>query len=530
MSTDQTRSGPNSPAPRIPGVPLSLAVLVALVMRLVRFPQDHGSSDAVDLFTLVEATTCEGQSPWTSGLLLLQYRLGGVQPLLTWPVAELADLLELRLSPLVWSFPALLAGAALPLVVWALLRTLGASRAGLVAAWLVAVFPPAVLFSRHPGAPWMLEACVDLGTLALTAAFVRSPSRGIGWAWAACFALSAWVGNQSVALFALVPFVAAAHLVLDPEARQAPLPWLARLAGPWLAVPVLSWALALVLGLGMGTGHLAHALLTKPKVLGWYGPAVLDAAVADVGWPGLVLLGAGAVGAAFAARRAPRAALILLALFAAYTLPFLFLIPPGSTVLRTYLVQGLDALVLLAALGLGALPPWPRRGTVALVAVPLLLATASAAWRLPAPALGVLPHQGSHVPVGALYATLPLLDDLPDDAVVFTDAYGGGGLEPNVVEVVTRRSVVGLYDAVDAEAPYTAFAETPVDVVLVTRGRGDLAEATFPEHRPSLRVERDGETLLEVRTRGATEVVTRAASTARYASRPEARLCGAPGP
>jgi hypothetical protein len=73
---------------------------------------------------------------------------------------------------------------------------------------------------------------------------------------------------------------------------------------------------------------------------------------------------------------------------------------------------------------------------------------------------------------------------------VFSDAYGGSGLEPSVVDMYTQRATYGLFDGPTGSAVYGRFAKDAkrIQYLLVSPENQPLAAAYFPTFTAALDV------------------------------------------
>lgn len=231
------------PRPRAHPLALGALVTVALALRLPaldRLPNPCGD---------------EGNWAWY-GRELAAGRAVALDPDARFVSLAFARAIALSIKLFGVSFGAvrapLVAGvAAGMLVAWALARRLGAPRAGLALAALLAVHPWSVMWSRTATVPYALALPLALcATLALLLA-----ARGTSpWRWSLAGAL--FGAGMHLTPLALLPALAAGGFLLAH--RRA----LARTRGPWIALAVASLTAAPVV---WGALHVARQGATRPR-------------------------------------------------------------------------------------------------------------------------------------------------------------------------------------------------------------------------------------------------------------------------
>jgi hypothetical protein len=510
------------------------AMLVGLALRLWRYPSFFFDSDTAVLPLFVRGILCGDHSFFDSVVLLSKNMLSGVQPLMAAGFALGASGLGLPASELVWILPALILGTVLIGLAYLLLRELGFPGLGVWAAWLLAVSPPHVMFSRHNGAPWMFEAVVDLLTVLFALRLARDGRSANRAGWAICFAIAAWVGNLALALWGILPALFALRLWF-----MAPRPRLTtylrqRFLSVWTLLPLISWSWIFYWAV-IRVGHLGHAFHDKTQRWGWYLDSAWSATTADFGPAAAVALAALALLALVRIRSRPLPTLVLAAIFGAYYVPFVLFIPPGTTLVRTYITMGLTGMLLLAALGLaggGRVLAVLRWSVLSGLCVLLLLGTLNSvqeAVRLPW--VGTLRHQGSApYPHGAQAAAAWIWQRGKPGQTVFTDAYDNTLLKPWLVQYYFQMPTLGMFGALQPEVPYERFKDDAerIDYLLVLPENQHLVPRTFGERFvPRLQVKDGDRTLVFVyaRQRGTLEVMDAAAGRLQYARR-YTTLCG----
>jgi hypothetical protein len=253
---------------------------------------------------------------------------------------------------------------------------------------------------------------------------------------------------------------------------------------PWWTFPIVSTGILLYEAIVLRKGHLFHALFEKRHELGWYGNTWWQDLTWALSRTGIWFAVVGFVLSLVATRRIFSLQRLPLAMFAAYTAPFLFSIPPGSTFTRGYIVYGVNALLLLCALAYFRIPG-PRAIGVTLSSVLTLLLfvgagqSAYSLWRHPL--IGTRNFHGSYVAnVGFKAAAAWVRSHGRPGDRVFSDASGGAGLEPPLMAMYFNMPHYSLYDAPEVE-PYRRFRGKARDtsfLVVKPKNRG-LASRYF---------------------------------------------------
>jgi hypothetical protein len=349
-------------------------------------------------------------------------------------------------------------------------RHLVGNAAGLAAAALLAVSPLNIMESRHLGAPWMYEGFLQLLIVWLCLRLHSSPSKRLQVALPIAIGVYVWAGNQMMAMAPVLAYAVIAG-VRERLPGDSPKVYLAdRYLTPWWIFPVVSTGVLLYDAIAFHKGHLFHAVFEKRHEIGWYGKnwwQDLTWALSRVGiWFAVV----GFVLSLVTTRRIFSLQRVPLVMFAAYTAPFLFSIPPGSTFTRGYIVYGVNALLLLGALAFFRIPgPRAVGAAVSSVFAALLFVgagqSAYALWKHPL--IGTRNFHGNYVPNVGFKAAAAWVRShaLPGDRV-FSDASGGAGLEPPLVTMYFNMPHYSLYDAPELE-PYRKFRGKARDIAFL---------------------------------------------------------------
>jgi hypothetical protein len=485
----------------LPGVirrpkPEHVAVLIALfaiALRLYRRAPTWTSSDAANLPDLVSWFVCHRPFHWDGIRELVLYRLGGVQPLVLYVQMQLVRLMKWRATDLTWDSTTIAVSAASTYAAFLFGREVAGAAAGLTAALLLAICPMGISLGRHLGAPWAYEEFFQYLISFLLVASVRRPGRGnrIGL----CFALAVyfWTGNQMLGIAPVLAYGVAAGFAERSDDESA-VAFFRRRFTAWILVPVVSFALLLYCTFHLRLGHLAHALFHKRHDLGFYYSQWLDDASTDVGAAvvhiSLVLLILGI----FEERRWLSQRHLPVVLFVGYAAPFWFVIPPHSTLTRGYVMYGVSALLLAgAAAAFSARLRLVRAPLlVGIVGFLLVLGTLKSTYRLlDTDLVPTRAFQGAYARNnGIKTASAWIRSRGKARGRVFSDAYGGSGLEPSVVDMFTQRATYGLFDGPTNSKAYAQFAKDAkrIEYLLVSPENQQLAATYFPTFTAALDV------------------------------------------
>ena len=298
-------------------------VVLAAVLRLYRRSPVWPSSDAADVPEFVKDRVCSGTG--LQGLAdLVNYRLGGVQPLVNYVEMLFFRVLHVRVGELAWELPSIALGCAATYFAYLIGRHLVGNAAGLAAAALLAVSPLNIMESRHLGAPWMYEELLQLVIVWLLLRLHSSPNQRLQIALPVAIGVYVWAGNQMMAMAPVLAYavVAGVRERLPGDSLKG---YLAdRYLTLWWIFPVVSTGVLFYEAVVFHKGHLFHALFEKRHDLDWYGAnwwQDLTWALSRVGiWVAVVgfVLSLVTTRRVFSLQRMP------LVVFVAYTAPFLF--------------------------------------------------------------------------------------------------------------------------------------------------------------------------------------------------------------
>lgn len=444
-------------------------VALAAALRLYRRAPVWPSSDAADVPEFVKEHVCS--STGLHGLAdLVNYRLGGVQPVVNYIEMLVLRVLHVRVGELAWELPSIVLGCAATYVAFLIGRHLVGTAAGLAAAALLATSPLNIMESRHLGAPWMYEELLQLVIVWLLLRLHSSPSKKLQVALPVAIGVYVWAGNQMMAMAPVLVYAVIAG-VRERLPGDSPKAYLAdRYLTPWWIFPVVSTGVLFYDALAFHKGHLFHALFEKRHDLGWYGAnwwQDLTWALSRIGiWFAVV----GFLLSLVSPRRVLSLQRVPLVMFAAYTAPFLFSIPPGSTFTRGYIVYGVNALLLLCALAFFRIPG-PRAVGVAVssaFAALLFVGAGQSAYGLwKHELIGTKNFHGNYVAnVGFKAAGAWVQSHGKPGDRVFSDASGGAGLEPPLLTMYFDMPHYSLYDAPELE-PYRKFRSKARDIAFL---------------------------------------------------------------
>jgi len=467
---------------------LLAVVLLALALRLGpdHGPYDHQDELQLQVFVLdslpragwLESLTRIDHAAVGNPLRLLAYPLSVVHPVIVFLQTIAFDALSVPITERTWPLSTAVLGALTPLAACALVAGLAGRSAGLGAAALLAVTPLHVLLSRSLAAAWAPAFLLELLVLLAAHRHARDAARSaplLGLALAGYLLAH----NQFPSL---APVVIAAMVLFDPDRGPGRGQRAARrLLRPAVFVPPL-----LVL-IGLVAVHVAFDRLwvpefrsTGPRGVGIVGHMLmretnpgfhLDGLIREArNGLGLTLAGAAPLALLFWLRRARALGrLALLPIWSlCYVLPFIVLLPPGTTVIRGYLGDGLYPLVLLTGALLGRACEQTGSRVAAITATALLAIGAVTSWATvhqhPMPAgLTLPPFHGSARPdLGVKAAATWLRTQTDDDAKIFSL-----GIDPKLVRYYARRHAIGQLVFSSAEALACLERErTRVDAVL----------------------------------------------------------------
>ena len=431
----------------------ALIAAVAIALRVYRRAPTWQSSDASNLADFVSWVACRRFVRLYHLEELALYRLGGVQPLVLFLQMRLFRTFDVRVSELGWESSQIVVSAASTYTAFLFAREVAGPAAGLSAAALLAVTPLGIALGRHLGAPWPYEEGFQYLILFLLIASLRRPGRLVRIAFSLTLSLYFWVGNQVLGILPVLLYVLAAGYAEQQGQKLAA--FLHARWTPWLALPGLSLALLLYCTLALHAGHLYHAFFHKRHTLGFYASHWLDDASLAIGRSATYLASALAVLGASAERRwlSQRHAPLVLAF--AYALPFWFVIPPGSTLTRGYVMYGVSALLIAACTGAFSPRLRERHAPVLLVVVALLQiggALKSTYRLIDAPFISTRSFQGSWAPDNGIKAAAAWIRSRgPARGAVMSDASGGLGLEPSIMDMYLMRPNLAFNDAPSAK-------------------------------------------------------------------------------
>lgn len=486
------------------GLPIATCFVLALGCRVIRRSPELLSSDAADLAADIAALLCD-DGPWFDGIGdLILYRLGGVQPLVVLVHGLAGRYLDISIAPTTWEWTTIIVSSASAPLAFIAGRRFGGAGAGWAWGAFLAVSPIHVMLGRNLGAPWAYEICFQLALLSLTDRHLSRATAARGNPAILCTSISAyiWCGNQMLAIFPVLTFAVLAHVLEQPRGERFAFLH-TKLVSVWLLLPFASAVSLAYCTFVLSKGHLYHALFEKQKALGWYWKNFYADLVHNVGyvpaWLCLVALVC-AVSAPFKLwdrRRIP----LIYAL--CYALPFVFLVNRGTTLTRGYSIYGVTGLLGLVALMPGHIAAICARFGVTTTPGPLgwsrflnviqliflAVGTGSSAYRaysIP-DVLGVKGFQGKFGRAIGAAASAAVVQRLHQTkpkgrGVVFSDAYGGTGLEPPIMRLYFKRPFFAHYDA-PRLAPYAAFAPKAalVDFAVIRPENSELVSTHFPD-------------------------------------------------
>lgn len=497
-------------------VPLIVCFALALGFRVVRRSSELLSSDAADLASDVSGLLCSSKSFLEHVQALALFRLGGVQPVVVFLHGLMARTLDIPLEPTTWEWSTILVSCATSPLAFLVGRQFGGVVSGWAWAFFLAVSPIHVMLGRNLGAPWAYEIGFQLALLWLVDRHLQDASSSRGAVLGCLLAAYFWCGNQMMAILPVLGFAVLACAFGQSKGERVP--FLRRkLLTPWALVPLTSAAVLCYCTFVLHEGHLYHALFEKKKEAGWYWENFYSDLIHNLGyvptWLSFVAL--------FCALLVRQPLLdrrrIPLVYALCYSLPFVFLVGRATTLTRGYCVYGITGLLGLVALvptNLQAISHRFESGAASLIrqvgqavvlastALMLLAAAGASAYKLyPNQSfLGVKGFQGSFGrPIGAAAAAsyiARVAGSRPGahSGRVFSDAYGGTGLEPPIMRLYFTRPSFAHYDA-PRMAPWKAFAPRAAEVgfAVIRPENASLVDRYFPGLKLAARVVPDGQ-------------------------------------
>jgi hypothetical protein len=469
--------------PRAEHFALAIA-LVAVALRLFHRAPTWQSSDAANLPDFVSQYVCRRHFRFDYLSDLALYRLGGVQPLVLFLQMTVLRAVHWHVTELTWESSQIVVSAASTYAAFLFAREVGGVAAGLSAAALLAVTPLGISLGRHLGAPWPYEEGFQYLILFLLIAYLRRPGRGFRIGLSVALAIYFWVGNQGLGIVPVVLYVLVAGYA-EKQSEEKLVPFVRSRLTYWFFLPAASLATLLFCTFVLGKSHLYHAFFHKRHTLGIYIAKWLDDTSLDIGQSatylaiGVVLLGLIAERRLLSQKNAP------LMLCLAYAVPFWVAIPPGSTLTRGYVMYGVSALLIAACVA--AFTPKLRA-----VHVPVLLAIIgvvqvggalkSTYHLLDSDLFSTKSFQGAYAGNNGIKTAAAWIRTRGGRGAVMSDAYGGLGLEPSIMDMYLFRPSFALNDAPNAAyvyQQYTRFARR-IEYLLVSPENHKLAEVYFP--------------------------------------------------
>lgn len=483
-------------------LPLAFCFVLALTCRVVWRSDELLSSDAADLASDIASLLCSRKSALAQLEQLLLFRLGGIQPLVVFTHGWLAKALDMPLEPTTWEWSTIIVSSMSSPLAFLVGRRFGGVMSGWAWAAFLAVSPIHIMLGRNLGAPWGYEIGFQLAILLLTERHLSNASpRAAGPLWCA-LAAYVWCGNQMLAVVPVVSFAFLAHT--RSQVPGARLEFLVRkVLSYWALVPALSTTALVYCTFVLRKGHLYHALFEKRKEVGWYWDNFYSDLVHNLGYVPTWVAFAAILGAVFAPIPVLDRRRIPLVYALCYALPFVFLVSRATTLTRGYCVYSITGM-----LGLVALAPanikeicdkwgahWDQRRWRAFAAVLytsvtlfLVAAVGASVYKLYPyqPLLGVKGFQGSYGRPKGVAAAAGFISRLSATAgtssrKVFSDAYGGAGLEPPIMRLYFRLPSFVHYDA-PRMAPWKAFAPRASEVgyAVIRPENANLVSEYFP--------------------------------------------------
>lgn len=483
---------------------LTLIVLyaLALTLRLVRRSPELLSSDAADLAADVTNKLCSGKPLLTAIPDLILFRLGGLQPLVVFTHGVIARALDIAMNPTSWEWSTILVSSASAPLAFLVGRRFGGNGAAIAWALFLAVSPIHVMLGRNLGAPWAYELNFQLALLWLSERHLTKSSNATSAALWSVLSAYLWCGNQMMGIFPVLGFAFLAHTLGRPSSDRFAFAR-GKVSSPWLMLPLVSAAALAYCTFVLEKGHLHHALFEKRKALGWYWSNFYSDMVHNLGYVPTWMCFAAFVCALAVPGGTPARHRIPLVYTLCYALPFLFLVSRATTLTRGYSIYGLTGLlglvallpsnaVLVARLFGRELAPRTKRWTqltiYGLAGAFLVTAMGASAYRLygSKATLGVKGFQGSFGPPRGAAAAAAFISRLADtdglSGRVFSDAYGGTGLEPPIMRLYFKRRFFAQYDAA-RNAPWRTFTPraSEIDFAVIRPENSDRVAKHFPK-------------------------------------------------
>jgi hypothetical protein len=487
-----------------PGYVALLIAVVAIALRLYHRAPIWLSSDASNLPDWVAWTACRHVLRLYHVKDLALYRLGGVQPLVMLGQMRLLRWLGVRVDELTWESSQIVVSAASTIAAYVFTKEVAGAAAGLCAAALLAVTPLGIMLGRHLGAPWPYEEGSQYLILFLSIALMRRPRRALRVWLSVALAIYFWVGNQGLGILPVLAYTLIAGYA--ERRHEEPLRAFVRSrVTPWFLLPLSSLALLLYCTYGLHKGHLYHALFHRPHTLGLYTSQWFKDASLAIGQTATYVAIALAVAGTVAERRWLSLRHVPFVLAMAYALPFWFAIPPGSTLTRGYVMYGVSALLIAACTGAFSPPLRARYAPVLLLWIAFVQvggALQSTYRLLGGHPFSIRGFQGAYGADNGIKAAAWWIRSrgAPHGAVM-SDASGGQGMEPSIMDMYLMRPSFAFNDAPNARFVYSKLAkEAPrIEYILVSPDNQQLAARYFPSFSRAVDItNEDGEVILSV--------------------------------
>jgi hypothetical protein len=468
-----------------PGYVALLIAATAILLRLYHRAPTWQSSDASNLPDWVAWAACRRFVRPNHLKDLALYRLGGVQPLVMFAQMRVLRWFGVRVDELTWESSQIVVSAASTYAAYLFANEVAGAAAGLCAAALLAVTPLGIMLGRHLGAPWPYEEGFQYLILFLSIALVRRPKRALRIGLSVALAIYVWVGNQGLGILPVVLYVFAAGYA-ERKQLETLLEFLRARATPWLLLPLFSLALLLYCTFALRKGHLYHALFHRPHTLGVYVSQWFHDASLAIGETAVYVALALAVVGAVVERRWLSLRHVPFALTLAYALPFWFAIPPGSTLTRGYVMYGVSALLIAACTA--AFSPRLRARYAPVLLLWIAFVQVGGALQSTYRLLGGQPFstrgfQGAYGANNGIKAAAGWIRSrgAPHGAVM-SDASGGQGLEPSILDMYLMRPNLAVNDAPNPRYVYAKFATKAarIEYILVSPENHALAAKYFP--------------------------------------------------
>lgn len=434
---------------------------MALTLRLYKTPETFYSGDHAILpsfvmdafpskFSLAAFKKTENRAAGNP-LRLFAYHYGCLKPLALFFVAAGSDFLKIPITEKTWIFVDIFFGSITPVLIFLLFKRLTSVQIALLSAFIFATIPFHISLSRWPTTGEVLAFFFEILIILVLLKVLKL--KKLHFLWVAGLLMGIYFNTHLQWIF-IIPVVVYAGMVYSKQ-NFVFLRLLDSLKTyrkfSFLVFPVLSLLFLIAVSLSVTGGPLGHMLHKGGKGhIGFYFPYFAQNAFRNLG-PVLGLLAI--LGIAIGAKDflSFKEFGIFYALGFFYALPYWLFASPTTTQTYAYMIHGHLAFSMYAVLKVFSF--LERKRVAFMYAVFMLLILSNVLTTMGSMYGYTLPkmfkNKGYHGEgnSGVKSAGYWLRKNTHVTSKVFTFAYGGGSVEPNVGVYYFKRNTVGLYDA-----------------------------------------------------------------------------------